>query len=148
MAVQQTQNLPAPYIEQSIKDFLGPMGTAGATPSVGAMGLPSVAPESAFTDVARQQAGKQAGFAYDPTAQTLTAQDYGAGAGVASYEPYLTKAATYSDPANISTFYLLIWELLEQRWRNNKNERRTLYPVKHYNQELLEEEDMELLEEF
>ena len=38
--------------------------------------------------------------------RTLTAADIGGrGAGVAAYEPYLAKAATYADPANVSAFY-------------------------------------------
>ena len=106
MAIQQTQNLPAPYIEGAVKGFLDPLATAGKTPSVGAMGLPSIATESAFTDQARKAGAAQAGFTYDPTTQGLTATDIGGrGAGVAAYEPYLAKAATYADPANVSDFY-------------------------------------------
>jgi hypothetical protein len=63
------------------------------------MGLPSLAGESAFTDQARKAGAAQAGLTYDPSTNVL-----GAGTGVASYEPYLAKAATYSDPANISSF--------------------------------------------
>ena len=62
MAIQQTQNLPAPYIESAVKGFLGPLGTAGKTPSVGAMGLPSIAGESAFTGQARKAGAEQAGL--------------------------------------------------------------------------------------
>ena len=103
--LQQTQNLPAPYIESELKAFLPQIGTAGSTPSVSAMGLPSLAGESAFTDQARKAGAAQAGFTYDPTTQGLTATDIGGrGAGVASYEPYLTKAAQYADPANIASF--------------------------------------------
>ena len=39
--LQQTQNLPAPYIESELKAFLPQIGTAGSTPSVSAMGLPA-----------------------------------------------------------------------------------------------------------
>ena len=98
MAIQTTQNLPAPYIESELKAFLPQAGKAGATDTTTALGLPSIAGESAFTQQARKTGAEQAGFTYDPTAQTLTAADYGAGAGVAAYEPYLAKAATYADP--------------------------------------------------
>ena len=100
MAIQQTQNLPAPYIEGAVKGFLDPLATAGKTPSVGAMGLPSIATESAFTGQARKAGAEQAGLTYDPSTNVL-----GAGTGVAAYEPYLAKAATYADPANVSAFY-------------------------------------------
>ena len=100
MAIQQTQNLPAPYIESAVKGFLGPLGTAGKTPSVGAMGLPSIASESAFTGQARKAGAEQAGLTYDPSTNVL-----GAGTGVAAYEPYLEQAAKYADPANVSDFY-------------------------------------------
>mgnify|MGYP003151206268 FL=1 len=100
MAIQQTQNLPAPYIESAVKGFLGPLGTAGKTPSVGAMGLPSIATESAFTGQARKAGAEQAGLTYDPSTNVL-----GAGTGVAAYEPYLEQAAKYADPANVSDFY-------------------------------------------
>lgn len=106
MAVQTTQNLPAPYIEDALKGFLPQMGGLAATDSTAALGLPSLAGESAFTQQARKTGAEQAGFTYDPTAQTLTAADIGGrGAGVAAYEPYLAKAATYADPANVSAFY-------------------------------------------
>ncbi len=100
MAIQQTQNLPAPYLEGAVKGFLDPLKTAGATPSVGAMGLPSIATESAFTGQARKAGAEQAGLTYDPSTNVL-----GAGTGVAAYEPYLAKAAQYADPANVSDFY-------------------------------------------
>jgi hypothetical protein len=106
MAVEQIQNLPAPYIESELKAFLPQVGTAGKTSGIDAMGLPSLAAESAFTDQARKAGAAQAGFTYDPTTQGLTATDIGGrGAGVAAYEPYLAKAATYADPANVSAFY-------------------------------------------
>ena len=106
MAIQQTQNLPAPWVDTALKGpagttgqgFLDQIGKVGTTPTTGTMGLPSIAGESAFTQQARKTGAEQAGFTYDPTAQTLTAADYGAGAGVSAYEPYLTKAATYADP--------------------------------------------------
>ena len=105
MAVQTTQNLPAPYIEDALKGFLPQAGGLAATDSTSALGLPSLAGESAFTDQARKAGAAQAGFTYDPTTQGLTATDIGGrGAGVASYEPYLTKAAQYGDPANIASF--------------------------------------------
>ena len=100
MAIQQTQNLPAPYIEGAVKGFLDPLATAGKTPSVGAMGLPSIASESAFTGQARKAGAEQAGLTYDPSTNVL-----GAGTGVAAYEPYLEQAAKYADPANVSDFY-------------------------------------------
>ena len=100
MAIQQTQNLPAPYIEGAVKGFLDPLATAGKTPSVGAMGLPSIATESAFTGQARKAGAEQAGLTYDPSTNVL-----GAGTGVAAYEPYLEQAAKYADPANVSDFY-------------------------------------------
>ena len=105
MAIQETRNLPAPYIESELKAFLPQAGKAGATDTTSALGLPSLAAESAFTNQARKTGAEQAGFTYDPTTQGLTATDIGGrGAGVAAYEPYLTKAATYADPANISAF--------------------------------------------
>ena len=124
MAVQTTQNLPAPWVSTALegpaggKGFLDQLSQVGGTSTASTMGLPSLAKESAFTDVARQQAGKQAGFAYDPTAQTLTAQDYGAGAGVAAYEPYLTKAAQYADPSNVSDFYTPQMDYVRQAMRD------------------------------
>ena len=99
MAIQQTQNLPAPYIESELKAFLPQAGTLGATDTTAAMGLPSLAAESAFTGQARKAGAAQAGLPYDPSTNVL-----GAGTGVASYEPYLTKAAQYADPANIASF--------------------------------------------
>ena len=99
MAIQQTQNLPAPYIESELKAFLPQAGKLGATDTTTAMGLPSLAAESAFTGQARKAGAAQAGLTYDPSTNVL-----GAGTGVASYEPYLAKAATYSDPANIASF--------------------------------------------
>ena len=99
MAVQQTQNLPAPYIESELKAFLPQAGKLGATDTTTAMGLPSLAAESAFTGQARKAGAAQAGLTYDPSTNVL-----GAGTGVASYEPYLTKAAQYADPANIASF--------------------------------------------
>ena len=99
MAIQQTQNLPAPYIESELKAFLPQAGTLGATDTTAAMGLPSLAAESAFTGQARKAGAAQAGLTYDPSTNVL-----GAGTGVASYEPYLTKAAQYADPANIASF--------------------------------------------
>ena len=99
MAVQTTQNLPAPYIEDALKGFLPQMGGLAATDSTAALGLPSLAPESAFTGQARKAGAEQAGLTYDPSTNVL-----GAGTGVASYEPYLTKAAQYADPANIASF--------------------------------------------
>ena len=93
MAVQTTQNLPAPYIEDALKGFLPQMGGLAATDSTTALGLPSIAPESGFTQQARKTGAEQAGLTYDTAAGTL-----GAGTGVAAYEPYLTKAATYADP--------------------------------------------------
>ena len=99
MAVQQTQNLPAPYIESELKAFLPQAGKLGATDTTTAMGLPSLAAESAFTGQARKAGAAQAGLTYDPSTNVL-----GAGTGVASYEPYLTKAAQYGDPANIASF--------------------------------------------
>jgi len=105
MAIQQTQNLPAPYIESELKAFLPQAGKLGATDTTSALGLPSLAAESAFTDQARKTGASQAGFTYDPTTQGLTATDIGGrGAGVAAYEPYLAKAATYADPANVQSF--------------------------------------------
>ena len=100
MAVQTTQNLPAPYIEDALKGFLPQMGGLAATDSTTAMGLPSLAGESAFTGQARKAGAEQAGLTYDPSTNVL-----GAGTGVAAYEPYLAKAATYADPANVSAFY-------------------------------------------
>ncbi len=100
MAVQTTQNLPAPYIEDALKGFLPQMGGLAATDSTAALGLPSLAPESAFTGQARKAGAEQAGLTYDPSTNVL-----GAGTGVAAYEPYLTKAATYADPANVASFY-------------------------------------------
>tara|TARA_R100000963_G_scaffold29929_1_gene21175 strand:- start:204 stop:1046 length:843 start_codon:yes stop_codon:yes gene_type:complete len=100
MAVQTTQNLPAPYIEDALKGFLPQMGGLAATDSTAALGLPSLAPESAFTGQARKAGAEQAGLSYDPSTNVL-----GAGTGVAAYEPYLTKAATYADPANVASFY-------------------------------------------
>ena len=100
MAVQTTQNLPAPYIEDALKGFLPQMGGLAATDSTTALGLPSIAPESAFTGQARKAGAEQAGLTYDPSTNVL-----GAGTGVAAYEPYLAKAATYADPANVSAFY-------------------------------------------
>ena len=99
MAIQQTQNLPAPYIESELKAFLPQAGKLGATDTTTAMGLPSLAAESAFTGQARKAGAAQAGLTYDPSTNVL-----GAGTGVASYEPYLTKAAQYADPANIASF--------------------------------------------
>ena len=99
MAIQTTQNLPAPYIESELKAFLPQAGKAGATDTTSALGLPSLAAESAFTGQGRKAGAAQAGLTYDPTSNVL-----GAGTGVAAYEPYLTKAATYADPANISAF--------------------------------------------
>ena len=99
MAVQTTQNLPAPYIEDALKGFLPQAGGLAATDSTSALGLPSLAAESAFTGQARKAGAAQAGLTYDPSTNVL-----GAGTGVASYEPYLAKAATYSDPANIASF--------------------------------------------
>ena len=99
MALQTTQNLPAPYIESELKAFLPQAGKAGATDTTGALGLPSLAAESAFTGQGRKAGASQAGLAYDPSTNVL-----GAGTGVAAYEPYLAKAAQYADPANISTF--------------------------------------------
>lgn len=99
MAVQTTQNLPAPYIESELKAFLPQAGRAGATDTTSALGLPSLAAESAFTGQGRKAGAAQAGLTYDPTSNVL-----GAGTGVAAYEPYLTKAAQYADPANISAF--------------------------------------------
>ena len=99
MAIQTTQNLPAPYIESELKAFLPQAGKAGATDTTSALGLPSLAAESAFTGQGRKAGAAQAGLTYDPTSNVL-----GAGTGVASYEPYLTKAAQYADPANISAF--------------------------------------------
>ena len=99
MAVQQTQNLPAPYIESELKAFLPQAGKLGATDTTTAMGLPSLAAESAFTGQARKAGAAQAGLTYDPSTNVL-----GVGTGVASYEPYLTKAAQYADPANIASF--------------------------------------------
>ena len=99
MAIQQTQNLPAPYIESELKAFLPQAGKLGAADTTSALGLPSLAAESAFTDQARKAGAAQAGLTYDPSTNVL-----GAGTGVASYEPYLAKAATYSDPANIASF--------------------------------------------
>ena len=99
MAIQQTQNLPAPYIESELKAFLPQAGKLGATDTTAAMGLPSLAAESAFTGQARKAGAAQAGLTYDPSTNVL-----GAGTGVASYEPYLTKAAQYADPANIASF--------------------------------------------
>ena len=115
MAVQQTQNLPAPYIEQGIKDFLGPLGTTGATPSTTAMGLPSVAPESQFTQQARKQVAGQAGLTYDPSTGVL-----GAGTGISAYEPYLTQAAKYSDPGQISDFYTPQMDYVKQAMRDEQ----------------------------
>jgi hypothetical protein len=100
MAVEQIQNLPAPYIESELKAFLPQVGTAGKTSGIDAMGLPSLAPESAFTGQARKAGAGQAGLAYDPSTNVL-----GAGTGVAAYEPYLEQAAKYADPANVSDFY-------------------------------------------
>ena len=99
MAVQQTQNLPAPYIESELKAFLPQAGKLGATDTTAAMGLPSLAAESAFTGQARKAGAAQAGLTYDPSTNVL-----GAGTGVASYDRYLTKAAQYADPANIASF--------------------------------------------
>ena len=99
MAIQTTQNLPAPYIESELKAFLPQAGKAGATDTTSALGLPSLAAESAFTGQGRKAGAAQAGLTYDPTSNVL-----GAGTGVAAYEPYLTKAAQYADPANISAF--------------------------------------------
>lgn len=99
MAVQETRNLPAPYIESELKAFLPQAGRAGATDTTSALGLPSLAAESAFTGQGRKAGAAQAGLTYDPTSNVL-----GAGTGVAAYEPYLTKAAQYADPANISAF--------------------------------------------
>ena len=99
MAIQQTQNLPAPYIESELKAFLPQAGKLGATDTTTAMGLPSLAAESAFTGQARKAGAAQAGLTYDPSTNVL-----GAGTEVASYEPYLTKAAQYADPANIASF--------------------------------------------
>ena len=99
MAIQQTQNLPAPYIESELKAFLPQAGKLGAADTTSALGLPSLAAESAFTGQARKAGAAQAGLTYDPSTNVL-----GAGTGVASYEPYLAKAATYSDPANIASF--------------------------------------------
>ena len=99
MAIQQTQNLPAPYIESELKAFLPQAGKLGATDTTTAMGLPSLAAESAFTGQARKAGAAQAGLTYDPSTNVL-----GAGTGDASYEPYLTKAAQYADPANIASF--------------------------------------------
>ena len=99
MAIQQTQNLRAPYIESELKAFLPQAGKLGATDTTTAMGLPSLAAESAFTGQARKAGAAQAGLTYDPSTNVL-----GAGTGVASYEPYLTKAAQYADPANIASF--------------------------------------------
>ena len=140
MAVQTTQNLPAPYIEDALKGFLPQMGGLAATDSTTALGLPSLAPESAFTGQARKAGAEQAGLTYDPSTNVL-----GAGTGVAAYEPYLTKAATYADPANVSAFYIhLKWITLSKRCRMKTTEHKNvLSRVKHYNQELLEEEDME-----
>ena len=99
MAIQQTQNLPAPYIESELKAFLPQAGKLGAADTTSALGLPSLAAESAFTGQARKAGAAQAGLTYDPSTNVL-----GAGTGVASYEPYLTKAAQYADPANIASF--------------------------------------------
>ena len=99
MAATTTQNLPAPYIESELKAFFPQAGKLGATDTTTAMGLPSLAAESAFTGQARKAGAAQAGLTYDPSTNVL-----GAGTGVASYEPYLTKAAQYADPANIASF--------------------------------------------
>ena len=108
MAIQQTQNLPAPWVDTALKGpagttgqgFLDQIGKVGTTPTTGTMGLPSIAPESAFTDQARKAGAGQAGLTYDPSTNVL-----GAGTGVAAYEPYLEQAAKYADPANVSDFY-------------------------------------------
>ena len=100
MAIEQIQNLPAPYIESELKSFLPQVGTAGKTSGISAMGLPSLAAESAFTGQARKAGAEQAGLTYDPSTNVL-----GAGTGVAAYEPYLEQAAKYADPANVSAFY-------------------------------------------
>jgi len=94
MALQTTQNLPAPYIESELKAFLPEAGKAGATDTTSQLGLPSLAPESAFTQQARKTGAGQAGLAYDTTTGALTS-----GTGVASYQPYLTTAGTYADPS-------------------------------------------------
>jgi len=96
MALQTTQNLPAPYIESELKAFLPEVGKLGAAPLDPAtqLGLPSIAPESAFTQQARKTGAGQAGLAYDTTTGALTS-----GTGVASYQPYLTTAGTYADPS-------------------------------------------------
>ena len=120
MPVQQTQNLPAPYIEEELRAFLPQVGTAGSTPSVDAMGLPSIAAESAFTGQARKAGAAQAGLTYDPSTNVL-----GAGTGVASYEPYLTKAAQYSDPANISSFLTPQQDYIEQAMRDATTQSKT-----------------------
>jgi len=113
MAIQQTQNLPAPYIEGAVKGFLPQLATAGKTPSIGAMGLPSIAPESAFTGQARKAGAEQAGLAFDPSTGVL-----GAGTGVAAYEPYLEQAAKYADPANVSDFYTPQMDYVKQAMRD------------------------------
>jgi len=96
MALQTTQNLPAPYIESELKAFLPEVGKLGAAPLDPAtqLGLPSIAPESAFTQQARKTGAGQAGLTYDTTTGALTP-----GTGVASYQPYLTTAGTYADPS-------------------------------------------------
>jgi len=120
MAIQQTQNLPAPYIESELKAFLPQAGTLGATDTTAAMGLPSLAAESGFTQQARKAGAAQAGLTYDPTTGGVTS-----GTGVASYEPYLAKAATYSDPANISSFLTPQQDYIEQAMRDATTQSKT-----------------------
>ena len=94
--LQTTQNLPAPYIESELKAFLPEVGKLGAAPLDPStqLGLPSIAPESAFTQQARKAGAGQAGLSYDTTTGALSP-----GSGVASYQPYLTTAGTYADPS-------------------------------------------------
>jgi len=120
MAIQQTQNLPAPYIESELKAFLPQAGKLGATDTTTAMGLPSLAAESAFTGQARKAGATQAGLTYDPSTNVL-----GAGTGVASYEPYLTKAAQYADPANIASFLTPQQDYIEQAMRDATTQSKT-----------------------